>query len=207
VRAAGPPKKRVVLFNYIKNRNAAALKAVLTGPDGPYSGKLVADGLKLYDYIGEDKSFRFDLFGCMAHARRGFDKAKKVSGTQSATSLAQVALKQFIGKLYHVEDQIKSQREGYERVGRIWSLEQIYRIRQDRSAPIIQSFKQWLDDMALAVPPKSAIGKAIGYCLNQWDKLVKYLDHPEAPIDNNRVENDIRPFAVERSLCTSLSSV
>ena len=48
------------------------------------------------------------------------------------------------------------------------------------------------------MPPKSALGKAIGYSLSQWPKLVRYLDHPEMPADNNYCENQIRPFAVGR---------
>jgi hypothetical protein len=56
-----------------------------------------------------------------------------------------------------------------------------------------------LDQIGRGVPPKSALGKAIGYSLSQWPKLVRYLDHPEIPPDNNRVEQAIRPFAVGRA--------
>ncbi len=46
--------------------------------------------------------------------------------------------------------------------------------------------------------PKSALDKAVGYCFNQWIKLNRFIEHPDVPLDNNRVENAIRPFAVGR---------
>lgn len=198
VRAAGPPGRRIVLFNYEPNRNVAALKRLLTGPDGPYRGRLVVDGLNLYDCVAEDPHFAVILCGCLAHARRGFDRAAKVSESPSAHSLARVAIREYIGAVYGVEREIEKRREARERTGHTWSLEETRAIRQERSAPIMASFKSWLDELALGVPPKSALGKAIGYCINQWDKLVRFLDHPDVPPDNNRVENCIRPFALGR---------
>lgn len=198
VRAAGPPGRRIVLFNYEPNRNVAALKRLLTGPDGPYRGRLVVDGLNLYDCVAEDPLFAVILCGCLAHARRGFDRAAKVSESPSAHSLARVAIREYIGAVYGVEREIEKRREARERAGRTWSLDETRAIRQQKSVPIMAAFKGWLDELALGVPPKSALGKAIGYCINQWEKLVRFLDHPEVPPDNNRVENCIRPFALGR---------
>ena len=66
VRAAGPPGRRIVLYNYAPTRNVETLKQILTGPDGPYRGKLVCDGLELYDFVGEDKLFEgMTLCGCL----------------------------------------------------------------------------------------------------------------------------------------------
>lgn len=199
VRAAGPPGRRVVLFNYEPNRNVEALKRLLTGPEGPYRGRLVVDGLNLYECIGEDPHFAgMILCGCLAHARRGFDRAAKVSESPSAHSLARVAIREYIGAVYGVEREIEKRREARERAGKSWSLEETRTIRQEKSAPIMVAFKGWLDELAPGVAPKSALGKAIGYCINQWDKLVRFLDHPDVPADNNRVENCIRPFALGR---------
>lgn len=198
VRAAGPPGRRIVLFNYEPNRNVAAVKRLLTGPDGPYRGRLVVDGLNLYDCVAEDPLFAVILCGCLAHARRGFDRAAKVSESPSAHSLARVAIREYIGAVYGVEREIEKRREARERAGRTWSLDETRAIRQEKSAPIMASFRGWLDELALGVAPKSALGKAIGYCINQWEKLVRFLDHPDVPPDNNRVENCIRPFALGR---------
>jgi RNA-directed DNA polymerase len=80
-------------------------------------------------------------------------------------------------------------------------------IRQQRSAPIMRDLHAWLEALAPKVLPESRIGKAVYYTLGQWQKLCVFLTHGEAPMTNNRVENAIRPFVAERSLCTSLSSV
>jgi transposase len=196
VRAAGPPGRRIVLFNYEPHRNVETIKRLLTGPDGAYRGKLVVDGLQLYDYVGEQLDIL--LCGCLAHARRGFDSAAKVSESPSGQSLARVAIKDYIGKVYGVEREINAQRERRERSGGQWRLEETHQIRQEKSAPIMIAFKHWLDELSPGVAPKSALGKAIGYCFNQWTKLNRFIEHPDVPPDNNRVENAIRPFAVGR---------
>ena len=196
VRAAGPPGRRIVLFNYEPTRNVETIKRLLNGPDGPYRGKLIVDGLQLYDYVGEELGIL--LFGCLAHARRGFDKAAKVSESPSGQSLARVAIKDYIGKVYAVEREIETRRERRERSGGQWSLEETHQLRQEKSAPIMAAFKGWLDELSAGVAPKSTLGKAIGYCLNQWTKLNRFIEHPDVPPDNNRVENAIRPFAVGR---------
>ena len=72
------------------------------------------------------------------------------------------------------------------------------KIRQERSAPLLASFKEWVDKLVLGVPPASALGKALSYTLNQWPKLVRHLEHPELPVDNNYLENQIRPFSTGR---------
>ena len=63
VRAAGPPGRRIVLFTYVPSRTAAALKDLLIGSDGPFRGKLLTDGLELYDIVTE--SLGLQHFGCL----------------------------------------------------------------------------------------------------------------------------------------------
>jgi transposase len=179
VRAAGPPGRRIVLFNYEPNRNVAALKRLLTGPEGTYRGKLVADGLGLYESIEADPAFAFTLCGCLAHARRGFDRALKVSASPSDHDLARVAIKDYIGKVYTFEREIANRREARERSGGTWSHEETHALRQQHAAPVMSAFRAWLDSHALSAPPTGALGKAIGYCLNQWTKLTRFLEHPE----------------------------
>jgi transposase len=199
VRAAGPPGRRIVLFDYAQTRNVETLKRVLTGPDGPYRGKLVCDGLELYDYVGEDETFSaMTLFGCLTHCRRYYDKSAKVTESPLTQQLSRVALKDFLGKVFFAERQIQEQREAREHSGGVWTLAETLKIRQEKSAPVMTAFKAWVDQLVPTVPPKSALGKALSYTVNQWDKLSRFLDHPEVPAHNNRVENDIRPFAVGR---------
>lgn len=198
VRAAGPPGRRIVIFTYAPKRNVETIKQTLTGPEGPYRGKLVVDGLELYDLVAEDSAFEgMILCGCLTHCRRYFDRAAKVTELPSGQQLARVALKDYLGKVFFVERQIDEQRQARERAGGEWTLEETLKIRQERSVPLMAAFKAWVDELSPGVPPKSALGKALSYTLSQWRKLSRFLEHP-VPAHNNRVENDIRPFAVGR---------
>jgi transposase len=93
----------------------------------------------------------------------------------------------FIQKLYALEKSIKDQPP-----------DERYRRRQQEAKPIIDKLRAWLEKSLPHVPPQSAIGKALLYLQNQWDRLVRYLDDGHYPIDNNRAENAIRPFTVGR---------
>ena len=108
VRAGGPPGRRIILYNYEPSRTADALKRLLIGPDGPYTGRLLTDGLDLYDYVCE--ALKLLHFGCLQHARAYFIKAKKVSELPSSRSLAQVAIEDYFRKVYAVEQEITTLR-------------------------------------------------------------------------------------------------
>jgi transposase len=198
VRAAGPPGRRIILFNYKPSRTVEALKNLLTGPQGPYTGKLLTDGLELYDTVAE--ALKLTHFGCLQHCRTYYHKAVKVTELPSGRNLARVAIEDYIGKVYAVERHIKELREARERTGGTLELKAVLKIRQERSAPVMAAFKDWVEQLLPGVPPTSALGKALGYTVNQWPKLVRHLEHPEAPVDNNYLENQIRPFAQGRRL-------
>ena len=72
------------------------------------------------------------------------------------------------------------------------------RLRQQHSLPVLAAFRTWLDDQASKVLPESLTGKAIAYARNQWDYLTRYTSDGLAPIDNNVLERDIRPFVTGR---------
>ena len=118
----------------------------------------------------------------MNKGRKARDRQKTSKG------LADEAL-DFIGALY-----------GIEKVARENDLsdEQIRDLRQEKAKPILDRFRTWLDTYHPQVPPKSLLGKAIQYCLNQWDKLVVYIDAGFLKLDNNVAENAIRPFVLGR---------
>ena len=78
------------------------------------------------------------------------------------------------------------------------SAEELYRKRQEQALPILDEFKKWLDAKIEKVPPKSLLGKAINYTLNQWHRLVLYTESGLIMPDNNVVGNAIRPFVVGR---------
>ncbi len=185
VRAAGPPGRRMILFDYVAHRNTEALMTLLTGPDGQYSGKLISDGLKIYDGLAE--AWQLQHFGCLSHCRRYYVTAEKVGQSPTGRTLARVVIRDFIGALYGVERYIKTLRERRAQTGQTLSLEEVLQIRQEKGVPIAAAFKKWLDEVGPGVTPTSALGKAIAYSLSQWPKLIRYLDHPEMPPDKTMV--------------------
>jgi transposase len=97
VRAGGPPGQRIILYNYEPSRTVEALKQLLIGPYGPYTGRLLIDGLDLYDYVC--LALKLLHFGRLKHARAYFLKVKKVSELPSSRSLAQVAIEDYFRKV------------------------------------------------------------------------------------------------------------
>lgn len=196
VRAAGPPGRRIVLFTYTPSRTAAALKELLMGADGPFRGKLLTDGLELYDIVTGE--LRIPHFGCLQHCRTHFNKAMKVTELPSGRSLARVAMEDYLGRVFKIERELNELREARARVGGTLSAEEVVRRRQEKSAPIFAAFHKWVEDLLPATPPQSALGKALSYTHNQWKKLVLHLEHGDVPAHNNYVENIIRPFSQGR---------
>ena len=182
VRAAGPPGKRIVLFDYDPSRGGAVPKRLLQG----YQGILLTDGYEPYATVAEE--LKLVHAGCIAHARRRFEEARKA--TPGDSSHARCAL-DFIRELYLIERALWDREHPR-------TPEQRIAVRQSRSAPIMERFHAWLEALSSQVLPESRLGKAVHYTLGQWPKLTAFLSHGEAPIDNNRCENAIRPFVLGR---------
>ena len=127
-----------------------------------------------------------------------FFKARKVSQLPSSRTLANAAMEDYIRPVYQVEGQIKALREQYQQRGETLPLETVRALRQEKSKPILEKFKAWVDDLLPGTPPNSALGKALGYTSRQWPKLVRHLEHPEIPIDNNYIERQIKHYATGR---------
>ena len=178
VRAAGPPGKRLVRFDYDASRAGAVPARLLEG----FTGMLLTDGYEVYDSVARTKQLVHA--GCWAHARRRFQEARKVN--PEASTRAKEGL-DYISQLYGIEREIKGK-----------SPEEKQAVRAQRAHPIVTSFKTWLEAMVEHVLPQSALGKAVHYTLGQWDKLTRFLDHGLIPLDNNRCENAIRPFVIGR---------
>ena len=181
VRCAGPPGRRIVLFDYDPSRGGAVPLRLLEG----VQGTLVTDGYGAYD--GAAAVLKLTHAGCMAHARRYFEEARKAG---SNAGHAKVAL-EFIGKLSLVERLL------WDRDHPVTAAQRV-EIRQQKSVPIMRDFHAWLEALAPQVLPESRLGKAVYYTLGQWPKLSVFLTHGEVPMHNNRCENAIRPFVVGR---------
>lgn len=165
----------IVLYDYQPTRAGRCAADYLSG----YTGYLQVDG-----YAGYEQT-EATLVGCLAHARRKFVEAEKAQ-QKGKTGKANWAINQ-LQKLYRIEKQLAG-KDSDER----------YRLRQEKAKPILDDFKVWLDKSVQQVVPKSLIGKAIQYSVNQWDKLVRYLDDERLSIDNNRAERAIKPFVIGR---------
>ncbi|MBV6274291.1 transposase, partial [Alcaligenaceae bacterium CGII-47] len=92
----------------------------------------------------------------------------------------------------------------------VWKLDRLGRnVRElvNRSLPVLAALREWLDAALLAVAPKTKLGEALAYLDKYWPRLLRYTERGDLPVDNNAVENSIRPFVKGRSLCTSLRNL
>jgi len=163
-----------VIYDYQPSRAAACVKDFLTG----YSGYLLTDGYSAYNTLEQ-----VTQAACMAHARRKFTDAQKATPSKKAGK-PEKALS-YIAKLYGIEKQAKN-----------LTSQARQQLRKQQAEPILNEFYDWLNSQH--VLPKGALGKAISYTLNQWPKLLTYLEDGDISIDNNVTERDIRPFTTGR---------
>lgn len=176
--STGPPNRSVILFDYDPSRSGSVPQRLLQD----YQGALMLDGYEGYNAVCQSEGII--RLGCWAHARRKFvevGKASKKKNPQAAYAL------KLIAKLYKIEKACKNV-----------TAENRYQARQTQAKPIIDKLHTWLNDTLPKVPPKTALGKALNYLNSQWPRLVGYLDDGRYPIDNNPVENAIRPFTLGR---------
>lgn len=171
------PIERLVLFKYHPGRGQEAPKAMLNN----FSGTLQTDGYQAYKNMKTNGEIT--LLACMAHARRYFDKALKNDKKRAEHVLT------LMQRLYEIERKARE---------REISFETRYRYRQLYAKPILLELEEWLFDNQHQTTPQSSIGQAIAYTLNLWTKLKAYIDDGKYEIDNNLIENAIRPLALGR---------
>ena len=165
-----------VVFDFCLGRGGQYPLEFLKG----WTGTLVVDA-----YSGYDNALSLDgrsTAYCIAHARRKFDELFKANASPVAAEAIQR-----IAWLYRIEAEAKG-----------LPSEDRLRMRQTRSAPLWEALHLWLQLERRRVPDGSAIAKAIDYSLNHWSGLGRFLIDGEVPIDNNYVENRIRPWALGR---------
>jgi transposase len=171
------PVEGLVMFRYHKNRSRLAAIEVLNN----FSGALQTDGYKVYQNL--QTQGEITLLGCMAHARRYFEKA-----LDNDKNRAEHALMLF-QKLYAIERKARN---------RSVTTQTRKRYRDLCATPILNQMERWLKEQINLVLPKSLIAKAIRYTLNLWENLKRYTLDGKFEIDNNMVENTIRPLALGR---------
>ncbi|WP_342580823.1 IS66 family transposase [Ureibacillus sp. FSL W7-1570] len=173
----------IILYDYQTTRHSKHPKAFLKG----FKGYLHVDG-----YAGYHELKDVELVGCWAHARRKFDEALKAlpANVDKTSSTAAEGI-QFCNQLFQIERQISEKFENC-------TPEQRKEYRLEHSKPVLDAFLAWLKTKRPQVPPKSKLGEAITYCINQWSKLIVFLEDGRLEIDNNRAERSIKPFVMGR---------
>ena len=171
------PLEGLVLFDYQKGRGKNGPKAILS----QFSGVLQTDGYAVYDKLLKKRT-DIKLVGCMAHARRYFFKAK------DSEAKAQTALGYF-AQLYNLERSLREQQA---------KPELIQLTREEKALPVLKELFEWAEQQQSQALPKSPFGKAIYYLLQRKEKLIAYCQDGRLQIDNNLIENAIRPLALGR---------
>ena len=167
--------RSIVIFDYKPTRKGANAEEFLKG----WSGYLVRDQFSGYHVLKNVKHC-----GCMAHTRRRFVEAIPSNKNLHSTSVAVQAVER-IKRIYHEEGMLKN-----------CTVDERYKERQKTIKPLIDEFFAWLEP--LPVSGKNKLAEAIGYALNEKAYLYTFLENGNVPMDNNRAENAIRPFAVGR---------
>lgn len=170
------PELELVYFNYRKGRGQHGPKEVLAS----YSGSVQCDGYQVYDKIAAVEP-SITLLGCLAHARRYFEKA-----LDSDPSRAD-----------HVLDQIRTVYR-WERESKPAPIEERQKVRSEKILPILENIQTWAQKEYEKVLPKSPIGQAMYYYQAQWKKIKAAARDARFHLDNNRIENQIRPLALGR---------
>ncbi len=173
------PTLKAVAFNYEPTRSGKSANVIFDN----FSGILQVDGYTVYEAIGKRKDIT--LTYCMAHSRRKFYDAK-----DNAPEVANYVLEK-VQFLYALEEHCRKENFNFQ--------QRLY-IRQEKSIPILKELEEYLLEKTAdrTILPKSLIRKAIDYALPRWKGLSAYAHDGELEIDNNLVENTIRPIALGR---------
>ena len=171
------PLQGAVFFDYQKGRGREGPRELLKD----FTGYLQSDGYGVYEWFGKQDGIV--LQGCMAHARRYFDKALDYDkqGASQVLSLIQ--------KLYAIEREAREQN---------LSPAQRKELRLDKALPVANELGKLMASIYKDALPKSPMGQALAYSIARWDNLLNYLYDGSLEIDNNLVENAIRPNALGR---------
>lgn len=172
------PRSRIVMYRYEPGRGGCYVRQHLKD----FSGYLQTDAYAGYRNLeAENPGIR--LTGCWAHARRNFVDAIKTDNAQADWFLTQIA------QLYAIEAGMAAQHSDHDvRLA----------IRQQQSVPVLERIRTRLDALAPSLTPKSLMGLAVNYVLNNWTLLTRFATDGKLEIDNNLVENSIRPVAIGR---------
>lgn len=177
--------KPLVAYEFSRTRSHGAPLALLEN----YRGYVQADAFPGYDRLFANAQIK--EIACWVHCRRKFVEVAELMTSPGRPHEA-IA---FIGALYRIERQVRKLDDDARKQARL-----------ERAVPILSAFKNWLDVQQNAVLPKSAMGTAIQYALNNWEALCRYTEEGYLEPDNNYAERCLRPVAVGRKAFLTVGS-
>lgn len=159
-------------FSFTESRARAGPAAIFA----EFHGILVSDAYIGYEFLQPYTQGRIQLAGCYAHARRKFEELHVLGPTaRSATALG------YFQRLFDIEEQLRE-----------LSDEARNQERQLRSRPLVEDFKQWLDEQLPALRPKHELRGAINYMTTRWECFERFLESGAIPLDNNAAEQAVK---------------
>lgn len=177
--AGGPPEEFVYYYRYHPSRSHEVAVDFLED----FAGFVHCDGYAAYDSLAS-KNPKITLIGCLYHARRKFVEVAKLMPNKEGVATHVINC---IAKLAYIEEEIKNL---------ILPEKQIARL--NKAKPLLDDLHQYLMNNQPNIPPKSLLGQAVSYTLNQWPKILNYLKDPRLEISNNLSERAIKPFVIGR---------
>ena len=178
-RTSGCAKQAIVLYEYQPTRKAEHAEAFLKG----FSGWLHADGYQGYHKLPGN----IRVVGCWAHARRKFDEALNTLPQEKRKDSPAAMGECYCSQLFKLEQALAE-----------LTPEERYEKRLEQEKPVLDALLSWANEMQAKTAPKSALGKAIHYLLEQWPYLTRYLEDGRLELSNNRAERSIKPFVMGR---------
>lgn len=173
----GDARQPYTVYDFTDSRKRDGPAKFLEG----FAGYLQADAYGGYDGLYRDRQRNIIEVACWTHTRRYWWEARSTDSRRAHEALA------FIARLYQIEDVVRDR-----------GADEVRAARQAHALPILDDFHQWLDCQQPHVLPKSPIGQALTYTLNQWDALRRYGEDGELSIDNNVSERTVKIPAIGR---------
>jgi len=178
-RTSGCAKQAVVLYEYQPTRKAEHAEAFLKG----FSGWLHADGYQGYHKLPGN----IRVVGCWAHARRKFDEALQTLPKEMQKDSPAAIGECYCSRLFKLEQAFAE-----------LTPEERYEKRLEQEKPVLDALLSWANETQAKTAPKSALGRAIHYLLEQCPYLTRYLEDGRLELSNNRAERSIKPFVMGR---------
>ena len=178
-RTSGCVEQSIVLYEYQPTKKAEHAETFLRG----FNGWLHADGYQGYHKLPGN----IRVVGCWAHARRKFDEALQTLPKEMQKDSPAAIGECYCSRLFKLEQAFAE-----------LTPEERYEKRLEQEKPVLDALLSWANEMQAKTAPKSALGKAIHYLLEQWPYLTRYLEDGRLELSNNRAERSMKPFVMGR---------